>query len=206
MGANEAAALINVAACVLIFVQYVLGKAVNVFVVLPARHPGANAGNYFGGAASGLSWVISSGPGWAAAHASFGLALVVAAIAAVVLALGHGRAAVSLPATCTAGSDGHHGRSAPADPQPGDHARPLSPPNACISPHSPVFLATVTTDPGRVHARDCPHLNANGCDQHARCTWVPATASTVAVCGHLAASAPRTPSSAASGGYVRPHR
>jgi hypothetical protein len=89
---------INVAACVLLFVQYLLGMAVNVFVVLPARHPGANAGNYFGGAASGLGWVIASGPGWAAAHATFGLALIVAAIAAVVLARGYGRAAVSLPA------------------------------------------------------------------------------------------------------------
>jgi hypothetical protein len=89
--------LVNVAACALLAVQYLLGMAVNVFVMIPAKHPGANAGDYFSGAASGLDWVISSGPGWAAAHAAFGLALVVAAIAAVVLARGHGRWAVGLP-------------------------------------------------------------------------------------------------------------
>ncbi|MGH3210647.1 MAG: hypothetical protein ACRDNO_23120 [Trebonia sp.] len=89
--------LVNVAACALLIVQYLLGMAVNVFVVIAAQHPGANAGDYFSGAASGLGWVIASGPGWAAAHAAFGLALVVAAIAAVALARGHGRMAVSLP-------------------------------------------------------------------------------------------------------------
>ncbi len=84
--------LVNVLACALLIVQYLLGMAVNVFVVLPASHPGANAGDYFGGAASGVGWVIASGPGWAAAHAAFGLALVVAAIAAVVLSLAGARA------------------------------------------------------------------------------------------------------------------
>ena len=84
--------LVNVLACALLIVQYLLGMAVNVFVVLPASHPGANAGDFFGGAASGVGWVIASGPGWAAAHAAFGLALVVAAIAAVVLALAGARA------------------------------------------------------------------------------------------------------------------
>ena len=58
---------------------------VNVFVVLPGRHPGAGAGDYFSGAAAGLAWVIADGPGWAAAPAAFGMALVAAAIAAVAL-------------------------------------------------------------------------------------------------------------------------
>lgn len=88
---------VNVAACALLFVQYLLGMAVNVFVVIPAEHPGANAADYFSGAASGLGWVIASGPGWAAGHAAFGLALIVAAVAAVVLARGRGRTAVGLP-------------------------------------------------------------------------------------------------------------
>jgi hypothetical protein len=76
---------VNVAACVLLLIQYLLGMAVNLYVTLPARHPGAGAGNYFSGVASGLAWVIPSGPGWAAAHAAFGLALVVAAFAVVAL-------------------------------------------------------------------------------------------------------------------------
>jgi len=53
--------------------------------VLPSRHPGAEATNYFSGSASGLAWLISSGPGWAAAHAAFGMALAAAAILAVAL-------------------------------------------------------------------------------------------------------------------------
>ena len=79
---------VDLAACCLLLAQYLLGMVVNVFVVLPARHPGANAGDYFSGAASGLGWVIASGPAWAAAHAALGLALVVAAIAGVVLTWG----------------------------------------------------------------------------------------------------------------------
>jgi hypothetical protein len=77
---------VNMIACVLLLVQYLLGMVVNVYVVLPSRHPGAGAGNYFTGAVSGLGWVISDGPGWAAAHAAFGLALAVAALASIALA------------------------------------------------------------------------------------------------------------------------
>ncbi len=79
-------AAVNIAACALLAVQYLLGMVVNVYVVLPARHPGADAGDYFSGAAAGLAWVVADGPGWAAAHAAFGMALAAAAIAAVVLA------------------------------------------------------------------------------------------------------------------------
>jgi hypothetical protein len=48
---------VNVAACVLLLFQYLLGMVVNVYVVLPGRHPGA------------------------AAHAALGLALALAALA-----------------------------------------------------------------------------------------------------------------------------
>ena len=60
--------------------------AVNVYVTLPGRHPGAGASNYLAGLASGLGWVISDGPAWAAAHAAFGLALALAAFAGMGLA------------------------------------------------------------------------------------------------------------------------
>ena len=79
-------AAVNLGACALLLVQYLLGMVVNVYVVLPGRHPGANASDYFSGAAAGLAWVIADGPGWAAAHAAFGMALAAAAIAAVALA------------------------------------------------------------------------------------------------------------------------
>jgi hypothetical protein len=76
---------VNLAACLLLLVQYLLGMVANIYVVLPARHPGANAANYFSGSAAGLGWVVSSGPAWVAAHATFGMALVVAALAAIAL-------------------------------------------------------------------------------------------------------------------------
>jgi hypothetical protein len=88
---------VNFAACLLLLVQYLLGMAVNLYVRLPARHPGASARNYFSGAASGLGWVIPHGPAWAAAHAAFGLALVVAALASIALTWRHS----SRPATVT---------------------------------------------------------------------------------------------------------
>ena len=76
---------VNFAACLLLLVQYLLGMAVNIYVVLPASHPGASASNYFSGAASGLAWLIPDGPVWAGIHAAFGLALVLAAFAAIAL-------------------------------------------------------------------------------------------------------------------------
>lgn len=76
---------VNVTACALLLAQYLLGTVVNVYVILPARHPGAGASNYFAGSASSLGWVVSSGPAWAAAHATLGMALAAAAIIGVVL-------------------------------------------------------------------------------------------------------------------------
>jgi hypothetical protein len=85
---------VNVTACLLL-VQYLLGMAVNLFVALPGRHPGANASDYFTGSASGLGWVISDGPAWAAAHAAFGLVLVLAALVAIALTWGRGSRAAT---------------------------------------------------------------------------------------------------------------
>jgi hypothetical protein len=76
---------VNIIACVLLLIQYLLGMAVNLYVTLPGRHPGAGASNYFTGTAASLGWVIPDGPAWAAAHTAFGLALVLAALASVVL-------------------------------------------------------------------------------------------------------------------------
>jgi hypothetical protein len=77
---------VNLTACALLLLQYLLGMVVNVYVVLPGRHPGARASDYFSGAAAGLGWLITDGPAWAAAHAAFGMAIAAAAIAAVAIA------------------------------------------------------------------------------------------------------------------------
>lgn len=77
--------IVNFTACALLLVQYLLGMAANLFVKLPEVHPGAGAGNYFRGAASGIAWLIPEGPAWAAAHAALGLALILAALASITL-------------------------------------------------------------------------------------------------------------------------
>ena len=84
---------VNLGACALLLIQYLLGMVVNVYVVLPGRHPGAGAGEYFTGAAAGLAWLITDGPAWAAAHAAFGMALAAAALAAIAFAWRTGRTA-----------------------------------------------------------------------------------------------------------------
>ncbi len=84
---------VNLGACALLLVQYLLGMVVNVYVVLPGRHPGAGASDYFSGAVAGLAWVIANGPGWAAAHAVFGMALAAIALAAIAFAWRRGRTA-----------------------------------------------------------------------------------------------------------------
>ncbi len=78
--------MINLAACALLLAQYLLGMVVNLYADLPARHPGAGAGDFFSGAAVGLAWLISNGPAWVSAHAALGMALAAFALAAVVLA------------------------------------------------------------------------------------------------------------------------
>jgi len=83
---------INLAACALLIAQYLLGMVVNIYVDLPASHPGAGASDYFSGAADGLSWLISNGPAWASAHAALGMALAAFALAAVMLAWRSGTA------------------------------------------------------------------------------------------------------------------
>jgi hypothetical protein len=76
---------VNVTVCILLLIQYLLGMAVNLYVAIPGRHPGAGARGYFTGVVTGLAWVIPHGPAWAAAHAAFGLALVLAACATIAL-------------------------------------------------------------------------------------------------------------------------
>jgi hypothetical protein len=86
----------NLFACMVLLAQYLRGMAANLFVTLPAHHPGAGARNYFAGLASGLAWVIPHGPAWVAAHAALGLALVVAAFATLAPGRRHGSRMIAI--------------------------------------------------------------------------------------------------------------
>jgi hypothetical protein len=61
MPGRVAVGAVNLVACALLLIQYLLGMVVNVYVVLPGRHPGAGAGDYFSGATAGLAWVVAGG-------------------------------------------------------------------------------------------------------------------------------------------------
>lgn len=82
----------------LLLAQFLLGMAVNLFVGIPAAHPGAAAHNYFGGLFAGIAWSIAHGPLLLALHVALGVALAAGSLALAigVLALRPRRA---LPAT-----------------------------------------------------------------------------------------------------------
>ena len=46
------------AAIVLGLAQAGIGMAVNLYATIPPRHPGAGAGDYFGGSVDGAAWAI----------------------------------------------------------------------------------------------------------------------------------------------------
>jgi hypothetical protein len=102
----------NLAACLLLLIQYLLGMVANLYVTVPDHHPGSGARSYFTGVTSGLAWVIPDGPGWVAAHSALGLALVLAAFAVLALSwkrgsrLATGLAALGAAAILGAGFNG----------------------------------------------------------------------------------------------------
>ena len=59
----------------LLIVQFFAGMITNLYVTIPAHHPGSNAHNYFTGATDSMGWALSSGGIWLAVHAALGLAL-----------------------------------------------------------------------------------------------------------------------------------
>jgi hypothetical protein len=78
---------VNLIACLLLLVQYLLGLVTNLFVSLPANHPGANSPDYFGGLVPAVAWVITQTPIWSALHAALGLALILGALVLAVMSL-----------------------------------------------------------------------------------------------------------------------
>jgi hypothetical protein len=74
-------------AIVLVLVQAGIGMDVNLFVTIPAHHPGAPPSSYFGGSFHSVVWSIAHGAIALAIHASLGLALVVLVISVAGYAL-----------------------------------------------------------------------------------------------------------------------
>ena len=68
-------------AIVLILVQSGLGMDVNLYVTVPAHHPGAHPASYFSGSVHSVGWAIAHGTPSLAIHASLGLALVILVVA-----------------------------------------------------------------------------------------------------------------------------
>jgi hypothetical protein len=74
-------------AIVLTLVQAGIGMDVNLYVTVPAHHPGAHPSSYFGGSVHSVGWAIAHGTPALAVHASLGLALVIVVIAVAVRAV-----------------------------------------------------------------------------------------------------------------------
>jgi hypothetical protein len=73
-------------AIVLILVQAGTGMGVNLYVTVPARHPGAHPSDYLGGSFDSVIWAITHGTLALAVHAALGLALALMVIGVAVRA------------------------------------------------------------------------------------------------------------------------
>jgi hypothetical protein len=74
-------------AMLVLLCQFALGIATNLYVTVPSRHPGAKPGNYLSGSIASLGWAVGHGGLLLAAHTLLGMALVIAALAALVAAV-----------------------------------------------------------------------------------------------------------------------
>jgi hypothetical protein len=65
---------------VLLAAQYLVGMLVNLYVQVPAVHPGANAPEYFSGVVQGVAWALLHAPLWLQVHTILGLLLFIASL------------------------------------------------------------------------------------------------------------------------------
>lgn len=66
---------LTLAAGLLVLTQIALGMVVNLYVVVPARHPGSHPAEYFSGSLRSVAWALAHGPVQLVAHVILGLAL-----------------------------------------------------------------------------------------------------------------------------------
>lgn len=90
-GLRRAALLMTV----LLLCQFSLGMVANLYVTIPAHHPGSEPSSYLSGSARSVEWAIAHGAVGLAAHAALGLALVAFSLltAAYAIVLRRGRKA-----------------------------------------------------------------------------------------------------------------
>lgn len=75
---------LTLAAGLLLVVQIALGTVVNLYVTVPAHHPGAHPANYFAGSVRSVAWALGDGVPALAVHAAVGLLLFLVAAALAV--------------------------------------------------------------------------------------------------------------------------
>lgn len=75
----------------LVLVQVGIGMDVNLYVVVPTHHPGAQPANYFTGSLHSVAWALGHGTTALVIHASLGLGLIVLAIFVAVRCLSAAR-------------------------------------------------------------------------------------------------------------------
>jgi hypothetical protein len=80
MGPARGLRRLTLGAMVLVLTQAAIGMVVNLYVTVPAGHPGARPANYFSGSASSVGWAVTHGASALAIHATLGLALAVLVI------------------------------------------------------------------------------------------------------------------------------
>ena len=83
---------------VTLFVQFVVGMAVNLFVHITRNHPGANPPEYFSGVAQSVTWAVTQGPLLLILHAVLGLILVAGSISFAVQAVRSGPRSLAIVA------------------------------------------------------------------------------------------------------------
>ncbi len=84
-GAGGRCRLAIIGVLALLLVQYAVGMVVNLYVTIPARHPGAGASSYVSGSLHSLGWAIAHAPIALAAHTLLGLLLAIATLAVLAL-------------------------------------------------------------------------------------------------------------------------
>lgn len=70
----------------LLSLQFVLGMLTNLYVTIPAHHPGSGSVEYFAGVVAGVVWSITQGVWALRIHALLGLLLILTGFALVVVA------------------------------------------------------------------------------------------------------------------------